>query len=100
MYTGALSKYILPQTVVKASEPITTVATLTAWPNPSADGAVWLDPGDLTGAVQVYNALGQLVVELKVSGSPVLLRLPAEAGIYQAVLKSKSGQLKTVRLLR
>jgi hypothetical protein len=99
LYTGSLAKYNLPATVVNVSEPV-ALPPLTAWPNPSITGEVWLDPEDLEGIVQVYNALGQLVKEIASNGTPMLLQLPSASGSYRAVLTTREGQTRAVQLLR
>lgn len=91
------------QTPILISVERTTFAQMQLFPNPSFDGRVTIQLGEMSAQVQatVVNALGQVVSSTQHQNVEQLqVELPAAAGIYFIELRGADGKTATLKAQR
>lgn len=77
----------------------TSIATFSLYPNPT-NGWITIQTGSVTNStIEVFNAVGQLVMTEKANSSVITLQLPEENGIYliRVTVNSSSYTQKVIK---
>ncbi len=81
-------------------EPKTQVEDVVVYPNPSADGVVYIKGASAIREVQVINALGQVINRYtNSSNAQMTLRLNADRGVYILRMVDQSGAVTSKRVV-
>lgn len=76
---------------------------VSVYPNPSHDGRVWIEAGDLSkplSLVQVFDLRGVLVKSLKANQFQSSIELPETPGLYFFKIFSSRGDVTIVKVVR
>lgn len=81
-------------------DPKTQVEEVVVYPNPSADGVVYIKGASAIREVQVINALGQVINRYNnPSNAQITLRLNADRGVYILRMVDQSGAVTSKRVV-
>ncbi len=77
----------------------TSIASFSLYPNPT-NGSITIQTGSVTNStIEVFNAVGQLVLSEKANSSVITLQLPEENGIY-LVRVTANGSSSAQRVIK